>query len=130
MKDLRLYMPVIFTFIMLVAIIFTFTPQFEKASVAPNVLMGGNLLLFVVTIATIAFQKKSLSNANPNVFIRSIMTGMLLKMVIGAAAVLIYVQMNPDTYSRYGIFGAMIFYLVYLSVEVYVVMKLNRKKNA
>lgn len=123
-------MPVIFTFIMIVAVIYTFTPHFEKASMAPNVLMGGNLLLFLITILTIGIQKNALQNKNPNVFIRSIMTSMLIKMLLGVVAVMAYVKLQPDTYSRYGILGAMFFYLIYLAVEVYVVMKLNRKKDA
>lgn len=129
MKQLRLIMPVILTFILIVAVIFTFTPNFQRASIEPNVLMGGNLILFVVTIGTIFFQYNALKNSNPNVFIRSVMTAMLLKMVIGVLAVIAYVKLNPETYSKYGIFGVMIFYLAYLAVEVFVVMNLNRKKN-
>lgn len=128
MKQLRIIMPVILTFILIVAVIFTFTDKFQNAGVDPNVLMGGNLILFVVTIGTIFFQYNALKNANPNVFIRSVMTAMLLKMVIGVLAVIAYVKLNPE-YSKYGIFGVMIFYLVYLAVEVFVVMKLNKKKD-
>lgn len=129
MKQLRIFMPVIFTFILIVAVIFTFTDKFQNASVDPNVLMGGNLLLFVLTIGTIYFQLNALKHKNPNVFIRSVMSAMLVKMVIGVIAVIAYVKLNPGTYSKYGVFGAMICYLIYLAVEVYVVMKLNRSKD-
>jgi hypothetical protein len=130
MNALRIIMPVIFIFILLAGIIFTFTRQFEAANVSPAVLNVGNALLLLVTIGTIFFQHNALKHNNPNVFVRSVMTAMLLKMAIGIVAVIIYVKMNPDTYNRYGIFGTLLMYLIYLTVEVTVVSKLNKAKNA
>jgi hypothetical protein len=129
MNHLRIIMPVIFTFILLAAIVFTFQHHFESAKVSPQVLMGSNVLLLVVTILTILYQNNALKSNNPHHFTNSIMSAMLGKMFIGGIAVFIYVSMSGESFSKYGVFGGLIMYLVYLAVEVIVVSKLNRSKH-
>lgn len=129
MNHLRIIMPVIFTFILLAAIVFTFQHHFESAKVSPQVLMGSNVLLLVVTILTILYQNNALKSNNPHHFTNSIMSAMLGKMFIGGIAVFIYVSMSGERFSKYGVFGGLIMYLVYLAVEVIVVSKLNRSKH-
>jgi hypothetical protein len=54
------------------------------------VLIIANSLFFIINIVAYAMQKKALKNANPNVFIRSVMAGMMIKMAICIIAVMIY----------------------------------------
>jgi high-affinity Fe2+/Pb2+ permease len=75
-------------------------------------------------------QARALKNKNPNVFIRSVMGGMILKMFACIIAVFIYVQLSGADFNKRSIFTALCLYLVYLAVEVRSVMKLNRNKNA
>jgi len=94
------------------------------------VLIIANSLFFIINIVAYTMQKKALKNANPNVFIRSVMASMMIKMAICIVAVLIYALMFRSTFSKYSVFAAMFLYLIYLAVEVRASSKLNKEKNA
>ena len=54
-----------------------------------NVLLVANALFFLVSLGVFFMQKKALNHSNPNVFIRSVMAGMLIKMGVCVFAVII-----------------------------------------
>jgi hypothetical protein len=92
-------------------------------------LIVANLIFFIISVIAFLMQKKALKNANPNVFIRSVMGGMLIKMAICIVAVAVYTIAFKENFSSNSIMAAMFLYLVYLGVEVAVATKLNRQKN-
>lgn len=75
-------------------------------------------------------QKKALNNANPNVFVRSVMGGMLIKMFVVITAVIVYRLVAGNSVSKVSVFASMFLYLLYLGVEVAIITKLNKQKNA
>jgi hypothetical protein len=94
------------------------------------VLIIANSLFFLINILVYAMQKKALKNANPNVFIRSVMAGMMIKMAICIIAIMIYALVFKNTFSKYSVFAAMFLYFIYLAVEVRAATKLNKQRNA
>jgi len=66
---------------------------------------------------------------NPNVFVRSVMGSILAKMMLTAFAVIIYVFASGESFNKRGVFISLFIYLVYLSVEVITLMKMNKKSN-
>ncbi len=94
------------------------------------VLLMANTLFFIISIVAYWMQKRALKNSNPNVYIRSVMGGMMIKMAICVVAVAIYVIAMKDNFSKMSVFAAMFLYLIYLAVEVRLATKLNTKKNA
>jgi hypothetical protein len=94
------------------------------------VLIIANSLFFLINILVYAMQKKALKNANPNVFIRSVMAGMMIKMAICIIAIMIYALVFNNTFSQYSVFAAMFLYFIYLAVEVRAATKLNKQRNA
>jgi len=95
-----------------------------------KVLLVANALFFLVSLGVFFMQKKALNHNNPNVFIRSVMAGMLIKMGVCVFAVIIYRLVAGNSVNKVSVFVAMFLYLLYLAVEVRVIMKLNRQKNA
>ncbi|MEO7049026.1 MAG: hypothetical protein ABI091_27225 [Ferruginibacter sp.] len=93
------------------------------------VLLGANIVFFLIFLLAFFIQKKALENANPNVFIRSVMGGMMIKMFICIIAVMSYVLAAGTSVNKISIFIAMFFYLIYLAVEVMILMKMNKQKN-
>lgn len=130
MRVFRLLLPVITVFVLTIIFREILSDWLERMGVSAPVLTIGNLALFLLTLFTIAFQKKALENKNPNVFIRSIMSSMLIKMLVVAGGVIIYAKTSGDSFSKGGIFAVLILYLFYLAAEVYTVMKMNSRKNA
>jgi len=88
-----------------------------------------NIFFLLLSLLVFFIQRKSLHAANPHQFIRSIMTGMMLKMFLTVAAILIY-YFSARHFSRLSVVAAMLMYLFYLSAEIKSLLKLNRKPNA
>jgi hypothetical protein len=93
------------------------------------VLFFANDIFFLLSVVAFFMQRKALGNSNPNVFIRSVMGGMLIKMFVTITAVIIYRLIAGNSVSKVSVFLAMFLYLIYLGVEVAVITKLNRQKN-
>ncbi|MBC7889326.1 MAG: hypothetical protein H7Z13_15725 [Ferruginibacter sp.] len=95
-----------------------------------NVLIIANALFFIISLIAFFMQQKALHNTNPNVFVRSVMAGMLIKMFICVTAVITYRLVAGNNVSKLSVFAAMFLYLLYLGVEVAVITKLNKQHNA
>ncbi len=125
-------------FILTIAAIFIFTSilfliakkLIVQWDIDMTVLMAANVLLFAISIATSMIQRKALTNKNPNVFIRSVMMSMLIKMFACAIAVLIYAAASGDKFNGKAIFVFMLLYIIYQIAEVRSMLKLNKNTNA
>ena len=116
---------ILFSFFFILADLF-----FTTTGIDFMVLVAANCLFFLVSLAAYKIQRKAMDNTNPNVFIRSVMGGMMLKMLICVAAVMAYVLLSGKHFNRPAVYISMVLYLVYLSAEVAIMMKLNKSKNA
>ncbi len=127
---LRKTVPLFIVFILFSILFLLSQSMLTKFGLDKNVLLIANSLFFILGIITFFIQYKALQNSNPNVFIRSVMSVMMIKMFVCIIAVLIYVLSFRDSYSKPSIFAGVILYFVYLTVEVNVMLKLNNQKNA
>jgi putative effector of murein hydrolase LrgA (UPF0299 family) len=100
----------------------------KKFNVDTNLLLLANLFFFLLHMLVFVIQRNALKHSNPNVFIRSVMSGLIIKMFTTGVAVMAYVLIIGKTYSANGVFVSLFFYLFYLAAEVYAIMQLN--KNA
>ena len=115
----------LFTLILLIAKLF-----FDNNGIDFIVILIANALFFLMSILVFRMQRKAMQHSNPNVFIRSVMAGMMIKMFIVIVAVMAYVLLSGKNFNKPAIFISLLLYLVYLAVEVAAVMKLNKRKNA
>lgn len=131
MQNNKPILPLIIIFLGLNAFFLTATAVFEKYGIDKNVLIIANTLLFVTNFITFSLQRKALQNKNPNVFVRSMMAGMMIKMFVVLGAFIGYVLISGKaTVNKPAIYVSIFLYFVYLAVEVAIVMKLNKQKNA
>jgi len=94
------------------------------------VVMGGNCLFFLVSLFVFRMQYVAMYNSNPNVFIRTVISGMIIKMFACVIGVVAYYFISKDAFNKLAVYISMCIYIVYLVVEVRTVMKLNKTKNA
>jgi cobalamin biosynthesis protein CobD/CbiB len=75
-----------------------FWKQLSKAGVNPWVIIGGNAVLFVVTILSMYMNAKAIQHQNTHGFMRNVYGGFLLKftIIIVAAVAYIAVVSTPD----------------------------------
>jgi len=125
----RLLLPILVLFLLITVLIFTSTSTLKNLNTDSNVLLAANALLFIITIFSFFIQRNGLNNKNPHVFVRSVMAGMMLKMVFCIIAVFLYVYFIGKDFNKRAVFISLFLYLVYLAAEVYVVMKMNKNKK-
>jgi hypothetical protein len=94
------------------------------------VLIIANSIFFIISVLVYLMQKKALRHSNPNVFVRSVLGGTLIKMAVCIIAVVVYALAFRSSFSKMSVFAAMFLYLIYLFVEVKLASKLNKQKNA
>jgi hypothetical protein len=126
----KMLMPVLIIFVTLTILIFAANTLWVKYNVDRDVLLGANVLFLVTSVIVFFMQKNALNNTNPNVFVRSVIAGMMIKMFSTAIAVLAYVLIVGSTYNTSAVFISLIMYLIYLAAEVMAISKENKNKHA
>ena len=89
------------------------------------VLGAANLLFFLLNVIVFLMQKKVMNNINPNVFVRSVIGGMMIKMFTCVIAVLAYTLIVGSEYNKKAVFISLFIYLFYLAAEVMAITKIN-----
>ncbi len=126
-KDL---LPLLITFLVLALLILSAKMLYAGRGIDYTVLMGANCLFFLVSLVVFRMQYKAMHNSNPNVFIRSVMGGMIIKVFVCLGAVIAYYFLSRDSFNKPSVYLSMIIYIIFLTVEVRTIMKLNKQKNA
>lgn len=125
----KMLLPLLIIFIILTIFILSATNFLHKYNIDANVLLGANFLFMTIGLLVFFIQKNALTNKNPNVFIRSVIAGMMIKMFSTVIAVLAYVVLIGQTYNKRAVFISLFMYLLYLTAEVVAISKANSKKN-
>lgn len=120
----------LFIFFMLVNIFCTASKSWLAArNINPLVLGFGNIILFILSLAVYLIQKKAMQNSNPQVFVRSVMLGTFIKLMVIAIAVMIYIVVAGEKRSVYAIIASMGLYVVYTVLEVRIATKQNKRNG-
>jgi len=126
----NLLLPLLLVFIVCNGFFISAKTLLAKWGIDNGVLIIANSLFLLLALITFFVQQKALQNKNPNVFVRSVMAGMMIKMFSCIIAIFVYWFVMKDKFSKASVVAAMLVYLIYLVVEVRMITKLNRQKNA
>lgn len=123
--------PLIITFLVLSVVVLAakFTLA-GRGGIDYMVLMAANCLFFLVSLLVFRMQYNAMHNSNPNVFVRSVMSGMIIKVFVCIGAVIAYYFLSREHFNKPAVYLAMVIYIIFLTVEVRTVMQLNKNKNA
>ncbi|MBK8711214.1 MAG: hypothetical protein IPL97_04925 [Niastella sp.] len=125
----KLLTPYIIVFIIFTLLILALHGFLIHHGIDAYLLHGANLFFLFISILVFFIQKKALQNKNPNVFIRSIMSGIIIKMLLCIIAVLVYALAINKNFSAASILIGLFIYMAYLSAEVMVTLKLNKRHH-
>jgi uncharacterized membrane protein len=125
-----LLLPLLLVFIICNGFFISAKTLLAKWGIDNGVLIIANSLFLLLALITFSIQQKALQNKNPNVFIRSVMAGMMIKMFTCIIAIFVYWLIAREKFSKASVIAALVVYLIYLAVEVKQVTKLNHQKNA
>ena len=102
-----------------------------KWGIDQTVVAVGHLVVIVVTLLTFWLSIRSLKSENPNVFVRAMYGGVMIKLFVCAIAAFIYLSAAKPNANKPGLVVCMGLYLLYTAVEVASLTKLLRnQKNA
>jgi len=126
-RKFKSFFPIILFFIALNGFFISGRNILSRWGVDQDVLIIGNLLLFLITLVSFFLAQKGLRSPNPHAFVRSVYSGMMIKLFLCVIVVFIYVSLYKTTYNKPALFTCMALYLVYSFMEVSILMKLLRK---
>jgi len=94
-----------------------------------RVVLGANILLFVLGVISLVLHIRALTKPNPQVFVRSVMLANILKLLGLAAAALIYITTARKATSANAVFAGLFLYIIYTWVEKRATISLSKTKK-
>ncbi len=129
-KNRKAVFPIVFIFIFLNTFFIASRSFFDRYNIDREVLIAANVILFISNLVTLLLLTRALRNSNPNVFVRSMMAGTVIKLLVIATAFIAYAFAVQRNINKPAVYISTFLYFLYLAVEVAVVLKLNKQKNA
>ena len=128
-RRVKSFLPIVVIFVILNGFFIAGKTMLARWGVDQEVVIIGNLLLFVISIVSFLLGLRGLKNPNPHAFVRSVYTSMMLKLFICIIAAFIYISMYRDNINKPALFTCMGLYLLYTFVEVSILTKLLKGKT-
>lgn len=122
--------PLVIVFLMAAGLILVFRHFLQEHGFDWQVLSGGNLFVYLVTVVSLHLLNKGMNSADTHAFLRNAYSGILIKLFACAAAAFIYILASGKNLNKPALFATMVLYLVYTFVELSVILKhSNAKRN-
>lgn len=128
-EQVRLYLPMIILFVVVNGFFIAGRNMLTKYGFSQDVLIIGNLILFVVTLISLYFLVKGFLHNNVQVFFRSVYAALMIKMFFCAAAVIIYALIAKQNINKPALYICIALYFVYSFIEVRTIFRLLKQKK-
>lgn len=123
--------PLFFVFILVNALALTGKGWMAGQGIHPEVLVIGNLLLFLVSLAAYLLTFRSLKSSNPQAFVRAMYGSFMIKFFLIAIAAFIYIMVVRADVNKPALLVCGALYIIYTAVEIKALLRLlKQKKNA
>jgi hypothetical protein len=131
MRNRKSFFPLILIFIVLNAIFIAGRTRLEGWGFDQEVLIIGNLYLFIISLVSFLISMKGLNTTNPHAFVRSVYGSIMIKLFVTIIVAFIYIATQKKDLNKPAFFTLMGLYLVYTFIEVSILTKmLKLRKNA
>jgi len=126
---IKAFRPILLIFIITNALFLSARPMFNKWNIDTDVMIIGNLVLFLATVVSFYLYTRSMHTKNAHAIIRTMYGSIMSKMIICLIAAFIYISVAGKSVNKGGIFGCMFLYLLYSFIEVAILMKLSKQNK-
>ncbi|MFM2363421.1 MAG: hypothetical protein RLZZ316_2323 [Bacteroidota bacterium] len=127
--DNKLFLPVLIFFLLINAFIFTAKSLLLKWGFSQPVLMGGNVILFMVTIVSLYLYRNAMLHQKTTGFMSNALGGIMLKMFVCIAAFGIYAFIARKAINKPAVFSCVFLYFVYTVLEMRSLLKWNKERS-
>jgi hypothetical protein len=124
----KAFVPILLFFVLLNALFIVGRSTLENWGANQQVLILGNALLFIITIISFWMGSRGVKSSNPHAFVRSVYSGMMVKLFICIIAAFIYIAAYKKDLNKPAFFTLMGLYLVYTFIEVSALTKMLKQK--
>jgi len=125
---IRLFIPALILLVVLSAAFLLFNEKLESYGIDTELLLWGNLFIFIITLFSFLMMGRGLSAKNAHAFFRLVYGSFMLKLFTLAGAAFAYIMMMKKEVNKPGLFICMGLYLVYTFIEVSALLKISKKK--
>lgn len=126
---IRVFLPLLFIFILTNSFFITGGKLASRWNINTDVVIGGNVVLFIATGISFFLYYKALRNNNVQAFLRMIYGGMFLKMMICLFSAFIYIFVARKTINKGAIIICLFLYLVYSFIEILLLLKQSKQRK-
>lgn len=127
-RNRRAFLPIVILFVLLNTFFIAGRSLLERWGASQDVLIWGNLLLFVLTILSFVIAQKGLKDTNPHAFVRAVYGSIMLKLFVSLIAAFIYIFLTRKDLNKPAFFALMGLYLVYTFIEVSSLTKMLKQR--
>lgn len=122
--------PLILVFIFFTAFFISGKSWLDKKGVDQNVLIIGNLLLFLISLTAFLITNKALTSSNPQAFVRAMYGSFIIKFFVLAITAFVYIMVAKKNVNKPALIACAGLYIIYTGIETRALMKmLKQKKN-
>jgi hypothetical protein len=105
-----------------------FYKQLKTAGIDADVLITGNIFVFTLTIVSFYMLNRGLNAKTTFNFMSAVYGSFLMKLVVGAGAVVLYVLYAGEQKNLPAVFASMFLYLFYTFLEIKGLLELLKQK--
>jgi hypothetical protein len=98
-------------------------------NISQSALIYSNIWLFGITALSFSFEVRGVRQKNAHAFFRNIYTGMLLKMFLSIAAVLVFALTDRAAITMTLVLCWLLLYILYTVVEISRLLQVNKEKS-
>ncbi len=120
--------PMLIVFVVLTAFFISGHSFLERASINQDVVLWGNILIFLVSLVSFFLIQRSFQTAGGNAFLRGMYASFMLKFFGLAIAAFIYIMVNKQQVSKGALGVCAGLYIIYTILEVAALRAALKKK--
>lgn len=123
--------PIVLLFAILNALFIVFRSRLEAKGIDAYVLIGGNSLLFLVSLAAFLLSARAITSTNPQAFVRAIYLSFIIKFFVVAITAFIYIMTVKKEVNKPALLACGALYIIYTGIEIRTLTRmLKQNKNA
>ncbi|MFT3935583.1 MAG: hypothetical protein QM726_18290 [Chitinophagaceae bacterium] len=128
-SNFSLPLPLVLVFCISTAILLLAKTQLEAWNINTKVAIGGNMLLFAVTIASYLLHKRAMLHPTTTGFLGNTYSSTFLKLIVFIAALALYKFSAGELVNKPAVFICVFLYVVYAVLEVRTLMQWNKARQ-
>lgn len=125
----KIFVPLVLVFVIVNLLALLFGTILHAWKIDAYVVVGANLLLFLISVYNALQHLKAMAQTNPHAMVRGVMGSTVLKLFVLGTAAFIYLYNAGESKNINGLFFSMGLYIVYTWLDVRIALNGNPVKK-